>query len=87
MQSCAANKLSKPKLNHQLNSTEFEVRLHSNTDPPPPPPTTQSQLVYSKLGRADNCPASKKGPYVQAYSHTQNNCVQSLKLLANVVPT
>ena len=24
--------LSKPKLNHQLNSTEFEVRLHSYTE-------------------------------------------------------
>ena len=30
-------KLSKPKLNHQLNSTEFEVRLHST--PPTTPPT------------------------------------------------
>ena len=38
--------LSKPKLNHQLNSTEFEV---------------------------DNCPASKKGPSVQAYSYTQTS--------------
>ena len=24
--------------------------------------TTQTQLVYSKLGRADHCPASKEGP-------------------------
>ena len=67
--------LSKPKLNHRLNSTEFEVRLHSYREVhhPPPTATTQTQLVYSKLGRADNCPASKKGPSVQVYSHTQTS--------------
>ena len=69
-----SNKLSKPKLNHPLNSTEFEVRLHSYREiHHHPPTTTQTQLVYSKLGRADNCPASKKGPSVQAYSHTQTS--------------
>ena len=51
--------LSKPKLNHQLNSTE--VRLHSYPMIHP----TQTQLVYSKLARADNCPASKKRPVKQ----------------------
>ena len=67
--------LSKPKFNHQLNSTEFEVRLHSYTviHPTTHHPPTQTQLVYSKLGGADNCPASKKGPSVQVYSHTQTS--------------
>ncbi len=64
--------LSKPKLNHQLNSTEFEVRLHSYIEIHPPHPT-QTQLVNSKLARADNCPASKKGPSVQVYSHSQTS--------------
>ena len=64
--------LSKPKLNHHLNSTEFEVRLHSYTEVHHPTPP-QTQLVYSKLGGADNCPASKKGPSVQVYGHTQTS--------------
>ena len=52
--------LSQPKINQQLSSTEFEVRLHSYIDHPTH--STQTQLVYSKLDRADNCPASKQGP-------------------------
>ena len=47
--------LSQPKFNQQLCSTEFEVRLHSYTIIHHP---TESQLEYSKLDRADNCPAS-----------------------------
>ena len=64
-------KLSQPKLNQQLSSTEFEIRLHSYIEIHPPPP--QTQLAYSKLGRVDNCPASKKGPSVQVFSHTQTS--------------
>ena len=54
--------LSKPKLNYQLNSTEFEVRLHSYTEvhhPPPPPHKlnlyTQNweELTTAQLARRD----------------------------------
>ena len=40
--------LSQPKLNQQLSSTEFEVRLHSYKEihHHPQPTTTQTQLVY-----------------------------------------
>ena len=50
--------LSQPKLNQQLSSTEFEVRLHSYIEIHPPHNPPQTLLVYLKLGRADNCPAS-----------------------------
>ena len=65
--------LSKPKLNQQLSSREFEVRLHSYIEIHPTPTThpTETQLVYSKLDRADNCPAGKQGPVcTSVQSHT-----------------
>ena len=43
-------KLSKPKLNHQLNSTEFEDRLHSYTEVHPTTQHTNSVVVV-------NCPS------------------------------
>ena len=46
--------LSQPKLNQQLSSTEFEVRLHSYMYIHHHPPPKQTQLVNLKLGRADN---------------------------------
>ena len=54
---CIRGKLSQPKFNQQLSSTEFEVRLNSYPVIHHPPTTTQSQLVYSKLDRAYNFPA------------------------------
>jgi hypothetical protein len=59
----------KPKLKHQLNSTEFEVRLHSDTEVHPPT-TTQTQLVYLKLERADSCP---EGVLCTSVSPTQTS--------------
>ena len=51
--------LSKPKLNLQLNSTEFEVRLHSYREVNPTnPPTTQTLPVVDVV----KCPASRQGP-------------------------
>ena len=51
-------KLSKPKLNQQLNSTEFEVRLHSYPmiHPTPPHPTHHHHHKLSVV--VVNCPAS-----------------------------
>ena len=47
----------------------FAISLTQRCTHHPP----QNQLVYSKLGRADKCPASKQGPSVQVYSHTQTS--------------
>ena len=62
--------LSKPKLNHssQLNSTEFEVRLHSYSDihhPPPPQELTMLLLLLTAK------PAAGRDLCVQLYSHTR----------------
>ena len=47
---CIVFILSKPKLNQQLSSTEFEVRLHSYPEVHhPPPTTTQSRPLTSCL--------------------------------------
>ena len=42
--------MSKPKLNHQLNSTEFEVRLHSYTEVHPTTPHS-SLLILHQSGK------------------------------------
>jgi hypothetical protein len=40
--------------------------------------TTQTQLVYSKLDRADNCPATKQGTdFTSVQSHT-DQCSHSV---------
>ena len=62
--------------NSTISSIQLSLRLdyiltQRSTPPTHHPP--QTQLVYSKLGRADNCPASKQGPSVQVYSHTQTS--------------
>ena len=46
--------LSKPKLNHQFNSTEFEVRLHSYLVIHPPPPHNRNSLRRLGLWLADD---------------------------------
>ena len=56
-------KLSKPTFNQQLNSTEFEVRLHSYPVIHPPPPPTPHKLFVVVV----NCPSQT----VQLYSHSQ----------------
>ena len=48
--------LSKPKLNQQLSSKEFEVRLHSYPEVHQPPPQTVHVVVVF------NSPASRQGP-------------------------
>ena len=60
--------LSKPKLNQKLNSTEFEVRLHSYRDPPTPP-TPPELTMLLLLFTAQ--PAAGRDLCVQLYSHTQ----------------
>ena len=59
------NKLSKPKLNQQLNSTEFEVGLHSYPEVQHHQPHKLSVLLLltSQLAGRDLC--------VQLYSHRQ----------------
>ena len=42
--------LPKPKLNHQLNSTEFEVRLHTYPVVHPPPHTNSTCIL--KTGKS-----------------------------------
>ena len=65
--------LSKPKLNHQLNSTAFEVRIHSY---PVIHPTnhhpTQTQLIYLNWEELTTDQlAGRDLLCVQLYSHTQ----------------
>ena len=62
--------LSKPKLNENLSSTEFEVRLHSYSDIHPPHPTTHPGthhvvVVVNWPGRVG------QRHTVQLYTHTQ----------------
>ena len=61
--------MSKPKLNQNLSSTEFEVRLHSYSDiHHPTPPTTGTHHVVVVV----NWPGSAgQRQTVQLYSHTQ----------------
>ena len=62
-------KLSKPKLNQNLSSTEFEVRLHSYSDIHPtthhPPGTHHVVVVVNWPGRVG------QRHTVQLYTHTQ----------------
>ena len=58
-----SHQLSKPKLNQQLNLTEFDVRLHSYREIHPTPCHKLSVVVV-------NLPASRQGPVrttVQSY--------------------
>ena len=54
-------KLSKPKLNQQLSSTEFEVRLHSYIEIHPPHTNSLCCCCAAQLAGRDLC--------VQLYSH------------------
>ena len=60
-------------------SLRFDYILTQWSTPPPthhPPP--QTQLIYSKLGRADNYPASEQGPVctsVQSHTHQCSHSV------------
>ena len=62
--------LSKPKLNHssQLNSTEFEVRLHSYSDIHHHTTTQELSMLLLLLTAQ---PAAGRELCVQLYSHTQ----------------
>ena len=59
--------LSKPKLNQDLSSIEFEVRLHSYSDIPP---TTPPGTIPQQAAGRDLC--------VQLYSHCQ--CSHSVQI-------
>ena len=67
--------LSKPKLNQNLSSTEFEVRLHSYSDIHHPPPPTTRNYTPGKQGR-DNCTTVQSLP-VQPLSTDSTRDVQT----------
>ena len=65
------------------NSTNSSVQQSLRLDyiltcDPPKPPPTQTQLVYSKLDRADNCPASKQGPVCTSVQSHTDQCSHSV---------
>ena len=63
--------MSKPKLNHQLNSTEFEVKLHSY---PVIHPTHHKLNLYTQnWEELTTAQLASKDLSVQVYSHTQTS--------------